>query len=118
MPGKSKILALYDTDWVYEWSMDQAIYKQEWIQKPSIFTQATKTAFLADTFVNNLLDRQIEKCVEAANGQMGAYEKTRVRARAARAGEELRQRRRRRRRSRLGVQQNGRRHPAKRWERV
>lgn len=76
MPDKSEIKALYNTGWLSEWTMDQSIYKQEWAQKAPVFSQATKTAFLSDTFVNNLLDRQIDLSIESAYGQMDAYQKT------------------------------------------
>ena len=76
MPDREKLLKSYSADWLTDWSMDMKIYNQEWDDHAFLFTQATKTAYLAETFLNNLLDRQIDMNIEDVTAEMSGYEKT------------------------------------------
>lgn len=75
MPDKTELKSQYNTSWLKDWTMDLAIYKQEWASKARLFTQATKTAYLAETFVNNLLDRKIDLNIAFASDEMIEYQK-------------------------------------------
>jgi len=75
-PDREKLLESYSADWLTEWSMDIKTYNQEWDNHAFLFTQATKTAYLAETFLNNLLDRQIDKNIDDVAAEMSCYEKT------------------------------------------
>lgn len=76
MPDRSELLASYAADWLTDWSMDMAAYNQDWDSHAFLFTQATKTAYLAETFLYNLLDRQIDKNIADATEEMDDYAKT------------------------------------------
>ncbi|MEN6595439.1 MAG: hypothetical protein ABFC31_10900 [Clostridiaceae bacterium] len=76
MPDRAKLLESYAADWLVDWSMDIKTYNQEWDDHAFLFTQATKTAYLAETFLYNLLDRQIDKNIDDVTEEMSSYEKT------------------------------------------
>lgn len=76
MPDRSELLKTYGADWLLTWSMDMAVYNSEWDGHAFKFTQATNTAYLAETFYYNLLDRQIDQSIADATEEMSGYEKT------------------------------------------
>jgi len=76
MPNRTQLLESYSADWLTDWSMDIKTYNHEWDNHAFLFTQATKTAYLAETFLNNLLDRQIDKNIDDVTAELSCYEKT------------------------------------------
>ena len=76
MPDRDAIRAVYDTDWMKEWTMDMGVYQTQWAERAYLFTEATKTAYFADTFVSNLLDRQIDLNIESVGEQLTSYDQT------------------------------------------
>ncbi len=75
-PDRSKLLEAFDADWLTGWSMDMKKYNADWDTHAFTFTQAKKTAYLAETFLYNLLDQQIDKNMEDANAEMTEYAET------------------------------------------
>lgn len=76
MPDRSKLLEAFDANWLTTWSMDMKQYNYDWDTHAFKFRQATKTAYLAETFLNNLLDRQIDENIKDANAEMAYYTET------------------------------------------
>ena len=76
MPDRTQLLDSYSADWLTDWSMDIRTYNQEWDNHAFLFTQATKTAYLAETFFNTLLYRQVDKNIDDVTAEMCCYEKT------------------------------------------
>ncbi len=76
MPDKDTIRAVYDTDWMEEWTMDMGVYKQQWAERAFLFTEATKTAYFANTFVSNLLNCQINRNIEKISEQFAGFDQT------------------------------------------
>ncbi len=76
MPDRAKLLEAFSANWLTGWSMDMKKYNSDWDTHAFTFTQAKKTAYLAETFLYNLLDQQIDKNLEDANAEMTEYTET------------------------------------------
>ena len=76
MPDKDTIRAVYDTDWMEEWTMDMGVYQTQWAEKAFLFTEATKTAYFANTFVSNLLNCQINRNIKTISEQFAGFDQT------------------------------------------
>ncbi|MPM01485.1 hypothetical protein SDC9_47725 [bioreactor metagenome] len=76
MPDRSKLLEAFDASWLTTWSMDMKQYNYDWDTHAFTFKQAKKTAYLAETFLNNLLDRQIDENIKDANAEIAYYTET------------------------------------------
>lgn len=78
LPDRSELLKAFGAGWLTVWSMDMKQYNQDWDAHAFTFSQATNTAYLAETFLNNLLGRQIDRNIEDATAEMSGYKQTLV----------------------------------------
>ncbi len=76
MPDRSKPFEAFDASWLTTWSMDMKQYNYDWDAHAITFKQAKKTAYLAETFLNNLLDRKIDENIKDANAEIAYYTET------------------------------------------